>query len=170
MSMWMTCEMAQTFASTILFQLNEVNGKWTHFHEVNFWVTRQNMIWLANCYYSPPPLKFNLESAIELSETANFVYNLRPYTSEQPPWHIWPTFTLNFFMRFSQKISLYFFFTMVQKKSRMNNTSNQGGGGGSCLFFVLFFYVQLSKLVWLWASTRLSPSIPTACNRKTRSE
>ena len=35
-------------------------------------------------------VKFNLQSAIELSETAVFVYNVvqKPYASEQLRWHI----------------------------------------------------------------------------------
>ena len=74
----------------------------------------------------------NLPSAIELSETAVFVYNfvLKPYASEQLRWHIWPTFPLNFFMKFSQKMRLYFFYTMVQKSQKWPKTQIKGG---SCL-------------------------------------
>ena len=32
-----------------------------------------------------------------------------------------------FFLKFSQKMPLYFFYTMVQKKSKMTKNSNQGG-------------------------------------------
>ena len=39
-------------------------------------------------------VKLNLPSAIELSETADFVYNfvLKPYASEQLRWHNVPIF------------------------------------------------------------------------------
>ena len=39
-------------------------------------------------------VKFNLPSMIELSVTADFVYNFvkKTYVSEQLRWHIWPTF------------------------------------------------------------------------------
>ena len=73
---------------------------------------------------SDKKVKLNLPSAIELSETGVFVYNFIETL----------TFPLNFFMKFSQKMPLYFFCTMVQKKSKMTKNSNQGGGGGgSCL-------------------------------------
>ena len=77
-------------------------------------------------------VKFNLPSAIELSETADFVYNfvLKPYAIEQLPWLIWPTFPLNFFMKFSQKMPLNFFYTTVQKSQKTTKNPNQGG---SCL-------------------------------------
>ena len=41
-----------------------------------------------------------------------------PYASEQLQWRIWPTFPLIFFMKFSQKMPLYFFYTMVQKSQK----------------------------------------------------
>ena len=64
-------------------------------------------------------VKFNPLSAIEHSEMADFVYNFvkKPYASEQLRWHIWPTFPLNFFMKFSQ-MPLYFVYTMVQKNDQ----------------------------------------------------
>ena len=65
-------------------------------------------------------VKFNLAKAIELSETAVFVYNFvqKPYASEQLWWHICPTFPLNFFMKFSQKMPFYFFYAIVQKSQK----------------------------------------------------
>ena len=47
---------------------------------------------------SDKKVKFTLPSAIELLETADFVYNFeqKPYASTQLRWHIWPTFPLNF--------------------------------------------------------------------------
>ena len=47
----------------------------------------------------------NLLSAIELSETAVFVYNFveKPYASKQIWWHIWPTFPLNFLWNFHRR-------------------------------------------------------------------
>ena len=44
-------------------------------------------------------VKFNIPSAIELLETADFVYNFvyKPNASEQLRWHIWPTFPFEFF-------------------------------------------------------------------------
>ena len=76
-------------------------------------------------------VKFNLARAIELSETAVFVYNFvqKPYASEQLRWHIWPTFPLNFFMKFSQKMPLYVFYTRVQKSQKWPKTQIKGGGG-----------------------------------------
>ena len=50
------------------------------------------------------------------------------YASEQLRWHIWPTFPLNFFMKFSQKMPLYFFNTMVQKSQKWPKTQIKGGG------------------------------------------
>ena len=96
---------------------------------------------------SDKKVKFNLARAIELSETAVFVYNfvLKPYASEQLRWHIWPTFLLNFLMKFSQKMPLYFFYIMVQKKSKMTKNSNQGGGPAlSCV--LLSVCTDCSKL------------------------
>ena len=68
--------------------------------------------------------KLYLARAVELSETAVFVYNFvwKPYASEQLRWHIWPTFPLNFFMKFSQKMPLYLFYTMVQKSQKWPKT------------------------------------------------
>ena len=104
---------------------------------------------------SDKTVKINLPSAIELSETAVFVYNKgvlctaknnffwavhntplynfvkKRYASEELRWHIWPTFPLNFFMKFSQKMRLYFFYTIVQKSQKWPKT--QIKGGGSCL-------------------------------------
>ena len=76
-------------------------------------------------------VKSNLPSAIELSETADFVYNFvqKPYANEQLRWHIWPTFPLNFLMKFSQNMPLYFFYTMVQKSQKWSKTHSKGGGG-----------------------------------------
>ena len=78
---------------------------------------------------SDKKVKFNLPSAIELSETAVFVYNFveKPYASEQLRWHIWPTFPLNFFMKFSQKMPLYLVYTMVQKKSENDQKHKSRG-------------------------------------------
>ena len=79
---------------------------------------------------SDKKVEFNLPSAIELSETAVFMYNFvwKPYASGQLRWHIWPTFPLNFSMKFSQKMPLYFFYTMVQKDK--NDQKLKSGGGG----------------------------------------
>ena len=73
---------------------------------------------------SDKKVKFNLPSVIELSDTADFVYNFvqKPYASEQLRWHIWPTFLLNFFMKFSQKMPLYIFYTMMQKSQKRPKT------------------------------------------------
>ena len=75
----------------------------------------------AKCHGDIPSgyrLKFNPVSAIELSKTANFDYNL---------WN--PTQASNFggtfdqFMRFSQKMPLYFFYTMVKKVTKTKTSS-----------------------------------------------
>ena len=73
---------------------------------------------------SDKKVKLNLPSAIELSETVVCVYNFvkKPYASEQLRWHIWPTFPLNFFMKFSHKMPLYFFYTMVQRSQKWPKT------------------------------------------------
>ena len=57
------------------------------------------------------------------------MFSLRqdPYASAQLRWHIWPTFPLNFFMKFSQKMPLYFFYTMVQKSKKWPKTQIKGG-------------------------------------------
>ena len=62
-------------------------------------------------------VKFFLPSVFERSETADFVYNfvLKPYASEQLRWRVWPSFPLNFFMKFSQKMPVTVFYTIVQK-------------------------------------------------------
>ena len=62
-------------------------------------------------------VKFNRPIAIELSETDDLVYNFveKPYARGQLRWDIRPTFPLNFFMKFLQKMPLYFFYTIVQK-------------------------------------------------------
>ena len=78
---------------------------------------------------SAKKVKFNVPSEIELSELADFVYNFvkEHYASKQLRWHIWPTFPLNLFMKFSQKMPLYFFYSMVQKQLKNDQNSNQGG-------------------------------------------
>ena len=77
---------------------------------------------------SDKKVKFNLPSAIELAETAVFVYNFlqKPYASEQLRWHIWPIFPLNFLIKFSQKMPLYFFYTMVQKVKNDQKLKSRG--------------------------------------------
>ena len=100
-------------------------------------------------------VKFNLPSATELSETADFVYNFvqKPYASEQLRWRIWP-FPLNLFMKFSQKMPLNLFYTMVQKSQKWPKTQIKGG---SCLkmatstrwltmVLLRFLFVQKTKL------------------------
>ena len=95
-----------------------------------------NMMNKCAKFYKDSPsgkkVQFNLARAIELSETAVFVYNFvqKPYASEQLRWHIWPAFPLNFLMKFSQKMPLYFFYTMVQKSQKWPITQIKGG---SCL-------------------------------------
>ena len=54
-------------------------------------------------------------------------------------------FLLNFFMKFSQKMPLYFFYTMAQKKSNM--TKNSTWIKGSCLNREVSLHV-----VWPWTS------------------
>ena len=56
-------------------------------------------------------VKFNLASAIELSETADFVFSF--YTSEQLRRRITPTFPSNFFMLFSHEMPFYFVYAIV---------------------------------------------------------
>ena len=48
--------------------------------------------------------------------------------SEQLWWHMWPIFSLNFFMKFSQRMPLYFFYTMVQKSQKWPKTQIKGMG------------------------------------------
>ena len=73
-------------------------------------------------------VKLNLASAIELLETAAFVHNFlqKPYASEKLRWHIWATFPLNFFMKFSPKMRLYLFYTVVQKNQKWPKTQIKG--------------------------------------------
>ena len=73
---------------------------------------------------SDKKVKLNLPSAIELSETTVFVY--KPHAREKIWWHIWPTSPLNFFMKFSQKMPLYFFYTMVQQSKKWPKTQIKG--------------------------------------------
>ena len=72
-------------------------------------------------------VKFNLASAIELSEMADFVYNCvkKPYTSEQLRWPIWRTFLWIFLCNFHRRClstGLY----QGAKKWKMTKNSNQG--------------------------------------------
>ena len=55
------------------------------------------------------------------------------HASEQLRWHIWPTFPLNFFMKFSQKMPHNFFYTMGQKSQKWPKTQIKRGGGGPAL-------------------------------------
>ena len=77
---------------------------------------------------SDKKVKFNLPSVIELSETADFVYNFvwKPYANEQLRWNIWPIFPWNFLMKFSQKMPLYFFYSRVQ--TSQNDPKLKSGG------------------------------------------
>ena len=77
---------------------------------------------------SDKKVKFNLPSAIELSETADFVYNFvqKPYASEQLRRRIWPTFPLNFLWNFHRRC-LFTSSIPWCKKSKMTKNSNEGG-------------------------------------------
>ena len=65
---------------------------------------------------------------IELSETANYVYNFvsKPYTSEQLRWHIWPTFPLNFLWEIFTQDAPSTFSILWCKKVKMTKNSNRG--------------------------------------------
>ena len=52
-------------------------------------------------------------------------FRRRPNASEPLRWHIWPTLPLHNFMRFSQKMPLYFLYT-IMKKVKMTKNLNQG--------------------------------------------
>ena len=88
---------------------------------------------------SDKKVKFNLPSAIELSETAVFVYNFvqKPYEWATSVAHL-TKFSSEFFKKFSQKMLLYLFYTMVQKIQKWPKTQiKKKGGGGSCLKLTL---------------------------------
>ena len=75
----------------------------------------------------------NSPSAIELSETADFVLQLCIETLCKRATSVAPltNFPLNFFMRFSQKMPLSFFYTIVQKVKNDQKFQSIRGGGGS---------------------------------------
>ena len=58
----------------------------------------------------------------------------KPYASEQLRWLIWPTFPLNFLMKFSQKMPLYFVYTMMQRSQKWPKTQIKGGSFFSPVF------------------------------------
>ena len=64
-------------------------------------------------------VNFNLARAIELSETADFVYNFIEtlYKRATLMAHL-TNFSLKFFMQLSHTLPLYFFYTMVQKSQK----------------------------------------------------
>ena len=61
---------------------------------------------------SDKKVKLNLPRAIWIFGDGQFVYNFvwKPNASKQLRWHIWPTFPLKIFMKFSQKMPLYIFY------------------------------------------------------------
>ena len=70
---------------------------------------------------SDKKVKFNLPSAIELSETDDFVYNFIETLCKRATSVAHLTnfsFVLNYFMKFSQKMPLYLIYTMVQKSQK----------------------------------------------------
>ena len=79
---------------------------------------------------SDKKVKYNLPSAIELSETAGFVYNFIETLCKRAPSvaHL-TNFSFEFFMKFSQKMRLYYFYTMVQKVKNDQKLKSRG----SCL-------------------------------------
>ena len=94
---------------------------------------------------------------------------------------IWPTFPLNFSMKFSQKTSLYFFFTMVQKSQKWPKTQIKGGGGGSlnrhvcvwvfvcrCVCALMYTYASLSRLVHVFGGPFISNNLKIRQKTATR--
>ena len=73
-------------------------------------------------------VKFKLARAIELSETADFVYNFvyKPYASKQLLWHTWPTFPSKFFYKMFEDASVPLLYH-GGKMSKMTKNFNQGG-------------------------------------------
>ena len=78
---------------------------------------------------SDKKVKFNLPSSIELLKTADFVYNVvqKPYVKRATSVAHLANFSFEFFfMKFSQKMPLYFFNIMVQKSQKWPKTQIKG--------------------------------------------
>ena len=71
-------------------------------------------------------VKLNLARAIEISETADFVYNLETLYKQATSVPHLTNFSFEFFMPFSHKIPLYFFYTMAQKSQKRPKTQIKG--------------------------------------------
>ena len=64
---------------------------------------------------SDKKVKFNLPSAIELSETPDFVYNLETLRKRETSVAHLTNFSFEYFMKFSQKMPLYFLYHSAKK-------------------------------------------------------
>ena len=110
-------------------------------------------------------VKFNLPSAIELSETAVFVYNfvLKPYASGQLRWHIWPTFPLIFFYEiFTEDASLLLLYH--GSKSQKWPKTQIKGGPALTGFYGNEVPVRLSIMYWY----RPESTLVSRCDRVSR--
>ena len=84
---------------------------------------------------SPSDCRLNPARAIELSETASFVYNFvqKTYTSEELRLRtIWPTFPFDFFCGFRTRC-LSTSIPLCKKSEMTKNSNRRGGGGGPAL-------------------------------------
>ena len=72
-------------------------------------------------------VKFNLPSAIELSETADFVYNFETLCKRATSVAHLTNFSFEFFYKMFTKDASLLFLYHGAKKSKMIRNSNQGG-------------------------------------------
>ena len=118
-------------------------------------------------------VKFNLARAVELSETAVLCTTLcrnLMHASEQLWWHIWPTFSFEFFfMKFSQRMPLYVFYTMVLKSQKWPKTQIKGGGPALSSRFLDVYHgawrMQRATSVWILSRWRAASSRMEPCQR-----
>ena len=70
-------------------------------------------------------------------------------------WHIWPTFPLNIFMKFSQKMPFDFVYTMVQESQKRPKTSGSPYGLIGVFWKPLFIHLPHPVGMWNFAQTFL---------------
>ena len=107
---------------------NPLNQKFIHLQKYRFHARKVEdskhaiydvceRVWCCLTESRPPAVRRPGPSQIKMMSFADYFARCQ--------WHIWPTFPLNLFMQFSQKVLILFVNTMVQKSQKWPKTQIQ---------------------------------------------